>query len=107
MTRQLALPLGAGGGQGQDAAQFIVTAANAALVDRLADWRLWPFHVAVLTGPEGSGKTVLGAAFAAGSGGRFIDDADRCANDALFHAWNAAQADGSPLLLAARRPPSA
>lgn len=103
MTRQFALPFAAAGPDGDS--EFLVTAANRAAIDRLFDWTRLPFGAAVLIGPTGSGKTVIGRAFAAGSGGDFIDNADGESDEALFHAWNRAQTQGLPVLFAASTPP--
>lgn len=104
MTRQFALPFAAAGPEGDS--EFLVTASNRAAIDRLFDWTRLPFGAAVLIGPAGSGKTVIGRAFAGGSGGGFIDNADGESDETLFHAWNRAQTQGLPVLFAASRPPS-
>lgn len=104
MTRQFALPFAAAGPEGDS--EFLVTASNRAAIDRLFDWTRLPFGTAVLIGPAGSGKTVIGRAFAGGSGGGFIDNADGESDETLFHAWNRAQTQGLPVLFAASRPPS-
>jgi chromosomal replication initiation ATPase DnaA len=66
----------------------------------------WPFHVAVLTGPPRSGKSLL-ARWAGGVHGdalEVIDDAHTQDETALFHHWNAVQQggtrEGGALLLA-------
>lgn len=81
--------------------------ANAAVIDALQHPERWPFHVAVLTGPPRSGKSVL-ARWAKGlHGGSLdvIDDAQRVDETALFHRWNAVQqggtSEGGALLLVA------
>lgn len=104
MTRQFALPFAAAGPEGDS--EFLVTASNRAAIDRLFDWTRLPFGAAVLVGPAGSGKTVIGRAFAGGSGGGFIDNADGESDETLFHAWNRAQTQGLPVLFAASSPPS-
>lgn len=104
MTRQFALPFAAAGPEGDS--EFLVTASNRAAIDRLFDWTRLPFGAAVLIGPAGSGKTVIGRAFAGGSGGGFIDNADGESDETLFHAWNRAQTQGLPVLFAASRPPA-
>jgi chromosomal replication initiation ATPase DnaA len=104
MTRQFALPFAAAGPDGDS--EFLVTASNRAAIDRLFDWTRLPFGAAVLVGPPGSGKTVIGRAFAGGSGGGFIDNAADESDETLFHAWNRAQTQGVPVLFAASRPPS-
>jgi chromosomal replication initiation ATPase DnaA len=75
-------------------------------VDHIARWHEWPVPISVLSGPQGSGKTLLGLHFAEISGGTVIEDADRQHNDALFHQWNMARDSGRPLLLIARTSPA-
>lgn len=104
MTRQFALPFAAAGPDGDS--EFLITESNRAAVDRLFDWTRLPFGAAVLVGPAGSGKTVIGRAFAGGSGGGFIDNADGESDETLFHAWNRAQTQGLPVLFAASRAPA-
>jgi chromosomal replication initiation ATPase DnaA len=104
MTGQFVLPFAAAGPDGD--MEFLVTDSNRAAIDRLFDWTRLPFGAAVLIGPEGSGKTTIGRAFVAGSGGCFIDNADGESDETLFHAWNRAQTLGSPVLFAAGRPPA-
>ncbi len=91
---QIALPLTAGT---RGAAQRIVVGnANAAVVEALQAPERWPFHVAVLTGPPRSGKSLLGR-WARGSveGLEVIDGAQRLDETALFHRWNAVQQGGT------------
>jgi chromosomal replication initiation ATPase DnaA len=89
-----------------DERDFIVSDANRLAVRHLEHWALWPVMASVLTGPRKSGRSLLGRIFAAKTGGRLIDNADRHNEEALFHAWNAAQADRKPLLLVADTPPA-
>ncbi|QLC24126.1 chromosomal replication initiator DnaA [Parasphingopyxis algicola] len=84
---------------------FIVDASNSEAVRHLEHWSLWPVRTSLLTGPRKSGRSTLGQLFARKSGGRVIDDADLSAEETLFHAWNAAQADRQPLLIIADEPP--
>lgn len=90
----------------EDERDFIVSDANRLAVRHLEHWALWPVMASVLTGPRKSGRSLLGRIFAAKTGGRLIDNADRHNEEALFHAWNAAQADRKPLLLVADTPPA-
>ncbi|SDC84479.1 hypothetical protein SAMN05444678_10689 [Sphingomonas sp. YR710] len=90
----------------EDERDFIVSDANRLAVRHLEHWALWPVMASVLTGPRKSGRSLLGRIFAAKTGGRLIDNADRHNEEALFHAWNAAQADRKPLLLVADAPPA-
>ncbi|TCT08193.1 HdaA/DnaA family protein [Aquabacter spiritensis] len=101
-------------------------AAAAALIDRFPDW---PAPVVCLTGPAGSGKSHLAAAFALKAGGRIvraaalraeevpgaletgalaIEDLTAGAFDeaALFHVLNLAQEMRGHVLITARRAPS-
>lgn len=104
MTGQFVLPFAVAGPDSDNA--FLVTDSNRAAVNRLFDWTRLPFGAAVLVGPQGSGKTTIGRAFVAGSGGCFIDNADDESDETLFHAWNRAQTQGAPVLFAADRPPA-
>jgi chromosomal replication initiation ATPase DnaA len=90
---QIALPLSA-----RAAAQRIVIgAANARVIEALQHPARWPFHVAVLTGPPRSGKSVLArwAEGLHGEGLTVIDNAEQADETALFHRWNAVQQGGS------------
>jgi hypothetical protein len=84
---------------------FLAGEANAAALHHLNNWALWPVMATVLTGPRKSGRSLLARRFVARSGGTMIDDADRVAEETLFHAWNRAQAERRPLLLIADAPP--
>src|SRR3546814_20640830 len=48
----------------------------------------------------------MGRLFARETGGRVIDAPDSVPEEEMFHAWNAAQASGTPLLIVADTPPS-
>lgn len=90
---QIALPLSARG----TAQRIVVGDANAAVIEALQRPESWPFHVAVLTGPPRSGKSLL-ARWAAGLHGEtleVIDDAQAKDETALFHRWNAVQQGGT------------
>ncbi len=132
MTRQMEkprqLPLDLGHGTGYSRDDLVVSAANAeavALVDR---WPDWPAPVIVLAGPRGCGKSHLASiwrestgaiqlppgrigeeAAALGARSVLIDDvdADEIDEQGLFHLINAIRAEGSHLLLTARRFPAA
>lgn len=101
MMRQIALPLGAGAGA--HPSRIVVGNANAAVVEAFANTGSWPFRTAILAGPPRSGKSLLARWFAASGAGEAIDDADRMAEDELFHRWNRAQENGRPLLLVGGR----
>lgn len=65
----------------------------------------WPFRAAVLAGPPRCGKSLLARWFAASGLGDVLDDADSLPEDAVFHRWNRAQADGRPLLIVSGKAP--
>lgn len=88
-----------------DPTGFIVDESNADTVRHLDSWALWPVHISLLTGPRKSGRSTLAKLFARKSGGQVIDDADLSEEEALFHAWNAAQATETPLLIVADEAP--
>lgn len=100
---QISLPLDWNGQGERD--QFLVSDANAMAVRHLDRWKSWPIAISALSGPPQSGKSMLARLFARKSGGLIIDDADRVAQDDLFHAWNQAQNMHQPLLLVSRHAP--
>ena len=67
----------------------------------------WPFRTAVLAGPPRSGKSLIARWFAQSGLGDAHDDAESLPEDALFHRWNRAQAEGRPLLIVSNRAPGA
>ena len=100
---QIALPLAYKAADGER--DFFVSDANAHAVAYLDRWPDWPRPVALLVGPEGSGKSHLARIFARQTGAEVIDDLGGPSDDeALFHAWN--RAGERPLLLVSRTPPS-
>ncbi len=99
---QMVLPLGwekrASGG-------FLISDCNADAVRHLEHSSLWPVKTSVLIGPARSGKSTLGAAFQAATGGAVIDTAETVGDAQIFHAWNhAAHSGNPPLLLIAQQP---
>lgn len=98
---QIALPLDVR--SGSRPSRIVVGASNAAAVEALGAPDRWPFRTAVLVGPERSGKSLLAHWFGSRQGGTVLDDADRAAEDEVFHAWNRAQESAVPLLLTARQ----
>jgi hypothetical protein len=100
---QFALPLTIGGGE----TRIVVGPSNRGVLDAFERAGAWPFRTAILAGPPRSGKSLLARWFEERGLGNAIDDADRLGEDALFHRWNRAQADGAPLLLVSGRPPGA
>jgi chromosomal replication initiation ATPase DnaA len=103
---QIALPLDWSAGGADDGA-LIVGTSNADAVRYLRHVATWPVRTAVLVGPRGSGRSLIGRLFARDTGGRVIDGHDSVSEEEIFHAWNAAQAGGPPLLIIADAPPSA
>ena len=126
MSRQLVLDLPLRTARGR--ADFLISQANAQAVDALDGWRDWPRGKAVLTGPEGAGKTHLAQVWAEATGAAILpaaalaeadlprlarspvvaEDADRLppsAEAALFHLHNMQAEAGQPLLVTARTPP--
>lgn len=100
---QIALPLD--WPQGGDDSRFILGAANSDAWEHLRRWSMWPVKATILTGPRRSGRSLLARNFVARVGGRLFDDAQLHDEEELFHAWNAAQDSGRPLLLVADVPP--
>lgn len=91
---QIALPLSVPGAT----QRIVVGAANAAVIEALQHPASWPFHVAVLTGPPRSGKSLLGRwakGLHAEAGLEVIDDAETLEEAELFHRWNAVQQGGT------------
>lgn len=83
---------------------YLVTEANAALHEQLQNWRDWPHHTLILTGPAGSGKSAMAAAFLTDSGGLCLDDAADHDDTEMFHLWNRANMEQRPLLLVSALP---
>jgi hypothetical protein len=99
---QFALPLHAGP---TGPTRIVIGGANAHVADALAHPESWPFRTAVLTGPPRSGKSLLARWFAQGGAGEVLDDAHALDEAAVFHRWNRAQEQGTPLLIVAGPPP--
>ncbi|HVF84124.1 MAG TPA: DnaA/Hda family protein, partial [Sphingomicrobium sp.] len=81
--------------------RFILGEANSEAWEHLRRWSMWPVKATILTGPRRSGRSLLARNFVARVGGRLFDDAQRHDEEALFHAWNAAQDGGRPLVMVA------
>ncbi|MDQ8754961.1 chromosomal replication initiator DnaA [Sphingosinicella sp. LHD-64] len=84
---------------------FLLSASNRAAFDHFRRWALWPVMATLLTGPRKSGRSLLGRIFVRKTGGRLFDNAESHDEEALFHAWNQAQASRKPLLIIADAPP--
>ena len=100
---QIALPLDWPQTQGES--RFIVSEANREASDHFRAWSMWPVRATVLTGPRRSGRSLLARSFAERVCGRLIDQAEQADEEELFHAWNAAQESGRPLVMIADRVP--
>jgi hypothetical protein len=99
---QFALPLTIGSDK---SARIIVGPSNLPVLDAFARASDWPFRTAILAGPPRSGKSLLARWFAEKGTGEAIDEADRRAEDEVFHSWNRTQASGAALLLVSSKPP--
>lgn len=84
---------------------FLLADSNRAAFEHLRRWSLWPVMATLLTGPRKSGRSLLGRLFVRKTGGRLFDNAESHDEEALFHAWNDAQARRRPLLIVADAPP--
>jgi len=102
---QIALPLD--WPQAREERRFILSDANAKAFEHFRSWSLWPVKATMLTGPPRSGRSLLARAFAARVDGRLYDGAERHDEEELFHAWNAAQDDGRPLVMVVDEVPPA
>jgi DnaA regulatory inactivator Hda len=107
---------------------FLRSPANAAALDAVLAWPVWPTPALVLWGPTGSGRTHLARIWAGATGARLLDgnrlgaapaslaklgDARLCAIDdadavhddrTLLHLYNMVANQGGHLLLTAARP---
>jgi chromosomal replication initiation ATPase DnaA len=129
MARQLTFDLPQREARGRG--DFFVSPANAAALAAIDDWRQWPGHKLVLTGPPGAGKSHLAALWAEEAGAEVIpasalattdpgsragrnvvlEDAEALAGDpeaeaATFHLHNIVLAEGGSLLITAAIAPS-
>lgn len=99
---QIALPLDTLRG---GPARIVLGSANAGVAEALGAAAGWPYRTAVLTGPPRSGKSLFARWFTSQQRGEAIDDAQTVPEDTLFHRWNRAQTEGTPLLLVGGAPP--
>ncbi len=86
---------------------FLVTDANRLAYTHFTRWSLWPVMATLLTGPRKSGRSLLARIFVRKTGGRLFDHVEDHDEEALFHAWNDAQARRRPLVMIGDRPPPA
>jgi len=100
---QIALPLDWPQSRGES--RLIVSEANREAFDHFRKWSLWPVRATLLAGPRRSGRSLLARSFVERVGGRLIDRADQADEEELFHAWNAAQESGRPLVMIVDRVP--
>ncbi|MBW4330927.1 chromosomal replication initiator DnaA [Stakelama sp. CBK3Z-3] len=84
---------------------FLIGEANSRAVHMLEHRGAWPVMAAILTGPRKSGRSRLARIFASRTGGHVFDDAQSADETRLFHAWNLAQAQRTPLLIICDSPP--
>jgi hypothetical protein len=102
---QIALPLD--WPEGSEERDFVITAANEAVVRHFRHWSLWPVMATMLTGPRKSGRSLLGRIVAARTGGELIDPGEDADEEAIFHSWNRAQGTRRPLIIVVDAPPPA
>jgi hypothetical protein len=100
---QIALPLDWPQSQGES--RLIVSDAIREAFEHFRKWTLWPVKATLLTGPRRSGRSLLARSFVERVSGRLIDQAERAEEEELFHAWNAAQESGRPLVMIVDRAP--
>jgi chromosomal replication initiation ATPase DnaA len=109
-------------------ADFFTSASNAAALGWAERWPAWPASALVVHGPSGAGKTHLAYLWAERAAAKVhlgttlaeadcgaileqpqlaiaVDDADRAADTALLHVFNAVAETGGSLLLTAGQPP--
>lgn len=124
MVRQLPLDLALPPRFGRE--DFLASGSNAAALQTIDRWPDWPDGVLLLLGPEGAGKSHLGAIWAEAAGAdiiepgripealahrsggpKLLEDGDRLQGreSDLFHLLNAVRDERSFLLITARRAP--
>ena len=84
---------------------FLLADSNRAAFEHLRRWPTWPVMATLLTGPRKSGRSLMARLFVRKTGGRLFDKAETHEEEAIFHAWNDAQARRKPLLIIADAPP--
>ena len=86
---------------------FLLSESYRAVFEHLRRWALWPVMATLITGPRKSGRSLLGRIFVRKTSGRLFDNAESHDEEALFHAWNDAQARRRPLIIIADAAPPA
>ncbi len=127
-ARQLTLELALAPGFGAE--DFFVSGSNESAYAMMERWPAWPDPVLLILGPAGSGKSHLGAIWAARAGAKalaaaalagadvealaaagplLLEDLEElgAAQTQLFHLLNLMRERGSALVLTAKRPPDA
>jgi len=100
---QLPLPIGwPRRGEGES---LLIHAGNSDAIAMLRGWRNGPAHCFLLVGPPKSGRSLIGALFAAEAGALVVEDAQACAEQRLFNLWNETRDVEQPLLLIVEAPP--
>lgn len=118
MPEQLVFDLPVDTAFGRD--DYFVSGANAVAVEAICAWHTWPGGKLLLLGPEGSGKSHLGAIWAEQADAQvlsgatlspdppqsalFVDDAHLADPAHLFHIFNAATAGEWPLMMTGPAP---
>ena len=100
---QIALPLDWPQIEGES--RLILSDSNRDAFEHFRKWSLWPVRATLLAGPRRSGRSLLARSFAERVSGRVVDQAERADEEELFHAWNAAQESGRPLIMIVERAP--
>ena len=100
---QIALPLDWPVADSEE--DFLISEANRQAFEHLKRWTTWPVAATLVSGPRKSGRSLLGRIFVRKTGGRLFDDAEDHGEEAIFHAWNEAQASRKPLLIVAAAAP--
>jgi chromosomal replication initiation ATPase DnaA len=124
MTGQLPLDLRLSPRYGEE--DFLENACNAQALALVRLWPNWPRNMLLLSGPKGSGKSHLGAIWAARAQARIfqagamdaasppalgaeqallLEDAEQAPEKELFHLINLFTETGGALMLTAARPP--
>ncbi len=99
-SSQLPLPLGWRNGA---APQLIVGESNRAAIDLIFGAVRWTSPAVVLSGPAGSGKSLIGRLFES-RGGTSVDPLEAADEEQLFHRWNRAREEGGRLLVVVDAP---